>query len=271
MRASAACLLLLAPLLSGCVLDQLRGLEPAAPEPTVLPWGLTDCTFVVAVVPVPAARLEGKLPPGFTPLTPAEVGLPNDPRGDATVGVQAWKCNGGVGHNASVELGLTDHAAVFSFVRPPEGLAVAGSGFHVVEWDVLVPDEPRRGILLAHGVAAQNGSVTVRQFRSLTEQTLFDVGVEMNGTFGLGGTTAAPEPRFRSFAFAAYAQTPHGLAVRTANATAATATAGAGPLTLPPGLLRDAVGAERTQAYYVAGTGGAFSNGTLTLPPRPLE
>lgn len=270
MRASAACLLLLAPLLSGCVVDQLRGLEPPEPVPTVLPWGLSDCTFVVAVVPVPASRLEGRLPPGFTPLTPAEIGLPADPRGNANVGVEAWKCNGGVGHNASAELGLTDYGAVFSFVRPPDDLAVEGSLYHFVKWDVLIPDETRRGILLDHGVPAQNGTVTVHQFRALGEQTLFDVGMELNGTFSLGGSTAVPDARLRSFAFTEYTQTPHGLATWQTNATAATVTSGSGPLTLPPGIMQDVVGAGRTQAYYMAGTGGALSNGTITLPPKPL-
>ena len=270
MRA-AACLLLLAPLLSGCLVDQLRGLEPPDPVPTVLPWGLTDCTFVVAVVPIPAARLEGRLPPGFTPLSPAQIGLPADPRGDANVGVEAWKCNGGVGHNESVELNLTDYGAVFSFVQPPEDLVVNGSLFHFVKWDVLVPDAPRRDILAAHGVPAQNGTVEVRQFRSLTDQNLFDVGLELNGTFTLSGSTAAPQPQFQAFAFTEYTQTPHGLAVWTTNVTATAVTSGAGPLVIPEGLMLDIVGAERTQAYYLAGTGGAFSNGTIVLPPLPLE
>lgn len=271
MRASPACLLLLVPLLSGCIVDQLRGLEPAEPLPTVLPWGLTGCTFVVAIVPVPASRLEGRLPAGFTPLTPAEIGLPADPRGNGNVGIEAWKCNGGVGHNESVELNLTDYGAVFSFVRPPDELAVNGSRFHFVKWDVLIPDETRRAILLEHGVPAQNGTVTVRQFRSVADQTLFDVGLELNGTFTLGGATAVPDASMLSFAFTEFTQTPHGLATWTTNVTAATVTSGSGPIVIPEGFVREVVGAERAQAYYMAGTGGAFSNGTITLPPRPLD
>jgi hypothetical protein len=268
MRAILVALLLLAP--GGCI-ERLRGLEPEPPVATTLPWALSGCTFVVAIVPVPAARLDGRLPEGFRALAPAEIGLPADPRGDANVGVEAWRCAEGTGANASELLNDVPYGAVFSFVEPPADRVVNGSRYHFVKWDVLVPDEARRAILLAHGVPAQAGDATFPQFQPVADKTLFDVSLDLNGTWTMRGTTANPDASLLAFSFAEFTPTPHGLATWTTNVTAQTATSGTGTLASTAGFFREVVGNAQTQAYYIAGTGGAFENGTITLPPIPLD
>lgn len=270
MRTLLVAALLVAPLAAGCITDRIRDLAPPEPTETVLPWGLSGCTFVIAVVPVPAARLAERIPPGFRVLAPAEIGLPADPRGDGNVGIEAWRCAEGVGLNASEPLHDTPYGAVFTFVEPPEELRVNGSRYHFVKWDVLVPDAGRRALLQAHGVPALEGNVTFARFQPLPGgRAAFDAELALNGTYTLRGTSAqadATEP----FSFVEYTQTPHGLARWSTNATFETLGSGTGIVAASGGPFRELAG-ERPQAYVLVGTGGAFANGTLTLPPRPLD
>ena len=271
MRPLLAAFLLLVPLTAGGCVDRLRALEPDAPTETVLPWGLSGCTFVIAVVPVQASALQDKLPEGFRALTPAEAGLPSDMQGDANLGVEAWRCAEGVGLNASAPLNDVAYGAVFSFVEPPADVAVNGSQLHFVKWDVLVPDPDRRALLQEHGVPAQEGNATFSRFQPVGPGNAFDVALELNGTWSLRGTAANPDASLAAFSFSEYTQTPHGLAVWTTNGTSESGASGAGVLTSTSGFFREVVGSDRAQAYYLAGTGGALVNGTLRLPPLPLE
>lgn len=264
----AALLLVAALLLPGCVLDP-RSLEAPDPEPTVLPWGLSGCSFVIAVVPVPAAALAARLPSGFRVLTPAEAGLPSDPRGDGNLGVEAWRCNQGVGHNASVELNDVSYGAVFTFVEPPPELRDNESRYHFVKWDVLVPDAERRVLLAERGVPAQNGTVEFRRFQEAAGRIALDAGLDLNGTYAFQGVAGAPAGDSSAFSFTEFTPTPHGLVRWRTNVTAGTLVAGGGVLATPPGFVREVVGAERVQAYLLAGSGGAFENGTIVLPPAP--
>lgn len=269
MRVLLLALLLVAPA-AGCI-ERLRGLEPDPPVGTVLPWSQSGCTFVVAIVPVAAARLQDRLPPGFRSLTPAELELPDDPRGDANLGVEAWRCAEAVGHNESVTLNDVAYGALFSFVEPPAELVDNASQYHFVKWDVLVPDRERRDLLMLHGLPAYDGNATFPRFQPVQDAVAFDVGLELNGTWTIRGTTVNPEPGFQAFAFTEYTATPHGLAKWTTNATAGATTSGAGFLTSTSAFFREVAGSDRAQAYVIAGSGGAFANGTLTLPALPIE
>lgn len=271
MRSRLVCLLAaLVPLLAGCTLDP-RQLAPPEPTETVMPWGLAGCSFVIAVVPVPASRLADRIPAGFRVLGPTEVGLPDDPRGDGNLGIEAWRCNDGVGHNASVELHDVAYGAVFSFVEPPEDLRDNESLYHFVKWDTLVPDDERRLILERHGLPVLNGTNEFRRFQDVGGRILLDVGLELNGTFAFSGTAAGPVDGMGAFSFTEFTPTPHGLARWRTNVTTPHIVSGAGFLSVPPGFVRDVVGADRVQAYLLAGNGGAFENGTIVLPPLPLE
>lgn len=272
MRARLVCLLVaLASLLAGCALDP-RQLAPPEPAETILPWGLAGCSFVVAVVPVPAGRLADRMPPGFRPLSPTEIGLPDDPRGDGNLGIEAWRCNDGVGHNESVELHDVPYGAVFSFVEAPEHLRDNESRFHFVKWDTLVPDEERRLLLERHGLPALNGTAEFRRFQDVAGRLLLDVGLELNGTYSFDGAAGAPAEGMDAFAFTEFTPTPHGLARWRTDVTAAQVLSGGGGfVSVPAGYARDVLGADRVQAYLLAGTGAAFENATLTLPPLPLE
>lgn len=263
--------LLLAPAFAGCA-DRLRDrLEPAPSQATVLPWGLSGCSFVVAFVPVPASRVAPHLPAGFQSLSFAQMGFPNDPRGEANVGVEAWRCQEGVGHNESAVLNAVPYGTIFTAVEPPADLKDNESTLHFLKWDVLVPDAPRRGILQAAGVPAMEGNVTFNRFvQAPTGGITFDVVLDLNGTFAFRGTSAVAEQSLTRFAFTEFTPVPEGYARWRTNVTADAAFVGGGFLGTPPGLFRDVAGGERVQAYYIAGVNGAFSNGTIVLPPRPL-
>lgn len=263
--------LLLAPVFSGCA-DRLRDeLEPDAPVATVIPWGLSGCSFVVAFVPVPAARLSDRMPAGFKSLSFTEMNFPSDPRGEANLGVEAWMCQEGVGHNESVVLHAVPYGAIFTAVEPPADLKDNASALHFLKWDVLIPDAPRRGLLQRAGVPAMEGNVTMNRFaQSPAGGIAYDVALDLNGTFTFRGTSILPEASLTSFSFTEFTAVPDGFAVWRTNVTADTAFVGGGVLTTPPGFFREAAGGERVQAYVIAGTNGVFSGGAITLPPRPL-
>lgn len=270
MRALVSLAVLLALLVSGCIADP-RALAPPEPTETTLPWGLAGCSFVVAVVPVPPERLADRMPEGFRSLTFEEIGLPADPRGRGNLGVEAWRCNDGVGHNESVLLNDVSYGAVFSFVEPPEALRHNESRYHFVKWDVLIPDAPRRDLLADAGVPALNGSVEMARFQQTAGRLVFDVRLDLNGTYALQGSAAAPADDLKTMTFTEFTPARDGLVRWRTNVTAEVSLAGAGVLAVPAGFARDVLGADRVQSYFLAGSGGAFVNGTIVLPPRPLE
>lgn len=256
-------LLLLSLTLAGCAtLDELR---PPASEATVLPWGLTECRFAVAIIPAEAEAVKAHLPPGFEPYSFSEIGLPPDPRGGANVGVELWACDDGVAANGTT--GPLAYAATFTFAHAPQGLDVNGSTFTFYKWDVLAQDPALRQALDDAGVPAYEGEGAFSQFQA-APQGAFDGTTTFNGTYALQGILAAPaDDALRSFRFTELTQGSDGLVWWNVTAESTTVASGTGRVTLPEGTLRDIVGTPTAQAYFLGGM-GSFTNATVTLPPR---
>lgn len=264
MRAAPTVLLALA-ILAGCVTPAVTPPEsdgtPSPPAPPRLAWGFSGCRMVVAVIPVASGALAPHLPEGFRALSPAEVGLPPDPRGDATLAIEALRCESGLGLHAPA----TDvpYASVFTFVEAPETLADSAVDFHsFIKWDVLVADAPLRDELAAAGVPAVDGRV---EFADLAGDA-FTVGIALDGSeYAIEAAAFAP-PAPTGGTFAEYTPTPNGLAKWRATALAP-ASQSAGFITIPDGTLAsDIAGAGRAPAYLLGMRDIDFTNATLELP-----
>ena len=130
-----------------------RPLPPAATPggPERLEWEIRDCFFVYSNALADAAAIQADLPEGFTVQTMAP--------GRASVGFEANRCASGTGLNGTVE-GQT-YASVWVGVTPPEGLVAQPGVFHVVNFEVLVEDAPRRTWMQERGIPAHDGAVGV--------------------------------------------------------------------------------------------------------------
>lgn len=252
-------------LLAGCV--AVPGFEPEPPtEAVVLPWGFEDCRFAVAIVPVPASRVDAQLPEGFAALSFAQIGLPPDPRGDGNVGVELWTCETGAGLDGTVEDLV--YGSAFVFVQPPEPLVNPDAMFHFVKFDVLVSDPAHQAAIAQSGAPVFTGSGSFSEFRAQGDQSTFAATMDMNGTYTLRGTALAPaDAGLRAFNLTEWNVGRDGLVTWNATVAATSAGAGGGTLGAPAGIVRDLVGGANVQAYYLAGT-GAFTNASVTLPPR---
>lgn len=255
--------ILLLPALAGCTTPRDLFEAPTIPAQTH-PWGLRECSYVVAVLPASAARVQQHLPDGFRALAPQDVGLPRDARGaDGNVGVEAWRCGQGVGSN-NTTLESPVYGATFAFVEPPAELKENGTRFYFVKWDVLIPDEARRTLLEDAGVTAYNGSVTLTRGPAALDRA-FVATLAMNGTYTMRGA-AAQASNLTEFRFVEFTAVPDGLVVWRAS-VAGTALGGAGTVALPPGRLRDVVGSDSAQAFFLSGT-ASFEPANFTLPAR---
>ena len=244
-------------LLAGCA----RPHEPAPPQPRVHPSDLLDCQAVVGLVPLPAARLAERVPEGWRLLQTEDVGLPDDPRGDALLGIEAARCARGYGGN------VTDasYASYFTLVEPPAQMRVAESRFHFLKWETLVQDPALQAALREAGAPALDGEVVFGP--RLPGAEAFEVRFDMGGAHLLRATGPIPSyPDLASFRFTEH-QPLTGGAWAVWNATAdTTLTVGGMTVDLPPAFAAQAAGGPRAEGYALVGR-ATFANATVTLPP----
>lgn len=263
MRSAAliACLVL-----AGCV--QVPEDTPAdrVAAPLDLAWTLTDCNAIVALVPVSAAAVQPHLPPGFTPASFAESGLPPDPRGEAVVGVEGWTCKSGLGLHGAVE--NIDYASLFAIVHPPANLSAKGSKFQFVKWQVGVPDADRRAALAGAGASAVDAKLEMARFDTTPAGIDLMASLAFNGTYELQAAASAPatatDPEMARFTFTEFQPAANGTFVTwTGTLENPHGFDGGGTLALPPGILADIAGASNVQAYYLVATSASLVSGTI--------
>lgn len=124
-----------------------------------MPWELLGCEFAVAFVVVDTAKVQALVPDGFTVRSPALNFADVRPPADRSLlGVEAETCEQGTSVDGLVD--NMDYASIWVGVVPPEDLRVQGfAGGYFVNFDPLIPDEPRRALFDQAGVPAHGGQV----------------------------------------------------------------------------------------------------------------
>lgn len=237
-RFAAVVLFLLA---AGCV-----AASPSASLPQTHPWGIAQCAFVIASVPVDEAKLAARLPPGFAPAPGALAAASR-----ASLDLDAYQCEGGVGLDGA-PLQRVTYGSHYATVVAPAALRQAGYNATFVKWDFLAPDKSALARLRAAGFPAHDGSASVTlQGATVGGAVAFADG----GGFTVMGTVQAPEPAAAPLPFMEFTPLGNGsLAVWHARLHDAAIGSGAGVVTLAPGWARDLVGTEQAPASLIAGT-----------------
>lgn len=155
------------------------------PDPTAaldeIPWEIRECRFAYALVAADAAAVAALLPHGFAFARPVGSRV--------LVGFEANECGSGTGLEGPVS--PQAYASFWVGVQPPDGLGEAGAA-HFVNFDVLVPDQPRRELLRSWGTPAHDGRV------AFTEPAEGGIRVEYAldgvGSFAISAAGASPGP-----------------------------------------------------------------------------
>lgn len=260
---------------AGCIGDENEPAAEQAPEedppapatPTVLPWGFSDCRWVVAAIPTQADGLTPHLPANFTPMTPEEMGLPPVPSADAVMGLEGFDCAQGQGLNGPVEGFI--YSAYWSPVHPPEEKAREGALLQFVKWDTVIDDPPLRERLAEAGVPAVEGAVTMDMFEETPAGLGFDLSVTVDGQThrfaGTAGNEGAEE--MKDFIAREFTATDKGLVRWDTRVVSPNLVQGAGTVQLAPGSLpAEIVGQEQAEAFYIAGTQASFTEAQIVLP-----
>lgn len=234
-----------------------------------IPWGLSGCKGVIVLVPTPAESLRPHLPSGFTAVVPDSVRqmLPPDPRLDAVFGLEVLECAEGEGLDGPID-GL-DYASFWTFVQPPRRHARHRHDLSFVKWDTLVPDAPRRDLLVDHGLRARDGVVTFDRWTPLAPDAgvAFDVGWTFAGgeAYRFAGTAATPVD-FRG-SFIEFSPASDGLARWQTKFAAPLAFGGAGVAEFAPGgMPASVVGHHVADAYFLVPVDLSFFDASLSLP-----
>lgn len=266
----------LALALAGCLGDSLPGDVAPPPDggedglPKVLPWGLTDCQYMIGLVPVDQAAVAPHLPEGFAAAPASDMGLPQDPRGEAVVGVEAFECAEGQTLNGTLD--MLQYGSVFTLVYPPEELRVDGADAHFVKWDTYIPDAERRHALDNESLPVRDGFVLFRFSQRVPPVGGFDSFTlkfepdEYHLLHALNLDPLGDDAAFSSFSFAEFTDTPNGLATWRATAENSMVWGGVGQLDVGlAGIAKDILGGERHAAYVMLAQ-GSFVDASLTLP-----
>ncbi|MDX1611317.1 MAG: hypothetical protein R3185_03035 [Candidatus Thermoplasmatota archaeon] len=275
-RALVLALVLLTAGLAGCLGGEEDSTPPTneseadTPPPdtaTVLPWGLAECQGVIAAIPVEAEAMADRLPENFTYQTPEEFGLPPDMRGDAVLGIEAFRCENGT--TITSEVSPMVYASLFAPVHPADDVAT-DDPLQFVKWEVLIPDADRRELLVAAGVPAVNGSAELNTFTGLPAGGFaLEITATMDGgTYTFRGTAPQPMEEFQApSSFTEYTPTPEGLVLWQTETIAPDMHQGTGTVSLPAGSwASEVVGQEQTQAFLLTSGQATFHNATITLP-----
>lgn len=209
----------------GCVAeDKLPApTEPTEPahQETILevPWDIIDCQFVMAVVPVPVSNVAKFIPEGFRPADLEEMFLPNDPRGNAMVGIEGESCQSGKTLNNET-LSAFQVASFWIPVVPPEDAKVSPytgktADMYIIKPEFTFPDEPRRQVLSDNGIKV--GTATTEfTFPLMMATGPFTAKITVDGTktFDLGGAGATSQymaDNFRDFTCQAFTPMTHAM------------------------------------------------------------
>ena len=268
-------ILVLAAALAGCA--DLRGNLEAEPAPAfreVLAWGTTNCQFAVAIMAIDQSDIGARVPEGFRVLSIPEIPdfpVPAEPRGDGNLGVELFSCESGTGLNATANVTPMVYGSVFSFVEPPADKRDENATYHFLKWDVLIPDEARRAMLVAEGVPAVPGNVTFSRFQDVGPLTAIQGRMELGEdvyVFDAGGQ-AQDVAAMGAISFVEFTDVGRDeFVVWRTNMTAQTMQSGSGFLDLSgASWVREVVGSARPQAYYLTGL-ASFEDGSIALPHR---
>jgi hypothetical protein len=232
---------------------------PAADGPAtavVLPWTTTDCRFMVVFLRASAAAVQSQLPEGFTAAGSATL-----PTG--SVGFEIHDCASVQGLDGLVP--GAGYGASWGVVTPPDGRAAPDAGgVAYFKWHVLVPDAPRRDLLVAHGVPAEGGVAEVAQ----TAPGAWSGRLQLDGVGAFTATLAAPAPEGNAgdLPFQEFTNATGGVADWRATTTHYTQTQGAGTWEAPAGsVLARMVGATSGAAAITTGV-WSYEGGTIALP-----
>lgn len=234
---------------------------------TVLPWGFSDCRWVVAAIPTQASGLSDHLPANFTPMTPEEMGLPPVPGADAVMGLEGFECTQGQGLDGPVE-GFV-YSAYWSPVHPPEDHARDGAGLQFVKWQTVIDDDALRQRLSQAGVPAVEGNVTMETFEQIPAGLVFDlsvtVGSETHSFQGTAGQEGSDE--MKNFTAREFTATEEGLVHWDTRVVSPNLVQGSGTVQMASGSLpAEIVGQEQAQAFFIAGTQASFTEASILLP-----
>lgn len=254
-RGALLAVLALAAAAAGCLGD-----APAEAGPRTYPWGLEECRYAIAVVPLPASTLQPLLPPGFTPrrtLPPEAAALPGAP--DAELHADAYQCAGATGLDGGRVQGAS-YGSFYVPVEAPAGVADPAYPAAFVKLDFLAWDPARAQVLQDGGLPAHRGvAAVVHEGARLTALLAFHEdaqGAGDLGGFSLTGAFGPAEPQEGDLPF--LEATPldgdgGGLAVWHARLHDATFATGTGILRVE-GPLRDVVGGEAVPVRFATGT-----------------
>jgi hypothetical protein len=254
------------------------GLSPAAVENGAdrLPWGLSECEFVMAFVPVPASAVEQRLPDGFSARSPEDVGLPPSlvdaagVDGDALIGVEFEVCERGVGLDGSPVQNM-EHATVWTPVYPAEDI---GNAFAIYKFKGAFDHQPSQDLLEKQGIPDLGFSAG---FDVLTQRTggPFEASLtwEDAGTYEMRGGGVTDEyvgHAYSLFECVGYMPIPgteelgrahtyfHGTSLYEATGT----------VSVPDGSILDELGStEQARAYFLFGIGN-YKDSSMTFPPN---
>lgn len=241
----------------------------AAQGAAPIPWDLLDCTFAIASVDVPSDALLPYLPPGFAPV--GARGLVNTPatsRTTSVVGFEVNTCASGAGLDGEQVADMT-YSSFWVGVRPPIKYFIPGVFSYFVNWDVLVPDGPRRAAFQDAGLPARDGRISIDAPAPGEPGGVLNVEYTHDGlgTFRYGGPVVADAAPPGAGTFAQWTQASDGdLAFWQVDWATTTNFKGAGTIELDPASwYAELFGATTLPAQLWVGE-WSYTNGHIVLP-----
>ncbi|MEA3137346.1 MAG: hypothetical protein QOC71_1627, partial [Thermoplasmata archaeon] len=228
-------------LLAGCLAATPDPPAPMASGPTTHQWGLVECDFVIARVPVAPEDVQPLLPQGFTPVLAApDAGAGLVPT--AEFHLDAYECRHGVAFDGS-PVALPRYGSFYVPVVPPSELREPGYDAYFVKLDTLQSDDNTRAVFEAAGLPVHDGDAQAGP--GLGGLWSASLALEEGGGFALAtGVVGQPTPQGAPLPFIEF--TPlagGGLARWHARLHDATLYDGVGQFTPSPGLATEVLGA----------------------------
>jgi hypothetical protein len=132
-------------------------LEPAGETMMKMPMDVHDCSFIMAVIPFPAADATAYIPEGYEPVAAQDIGIPQDQRGDALLGIEAERCDRGLMPDGS----YAEDVSTGSFwipIRPSDPADHQfGAEFYIAKLETLVWSQEGYDMLSSMGLTARQG------------------------------------------------------------------------------------------------------------------
>ncbi len=266
-----ASLALVAFALSGCAAPPADDTAatpdlPVVPDPDTIPWGLTDCRFLIGIIRFDPDLGADLLPDGFAYAVGDGLPLPTEvePVRRATLGVEAFDCRSGAGLDG--EVAPLAYGSFYFDVIPPETLHAGDGVPHYLKYSVLVPDGPRRAWLEASGADVTAGSVVVSDGPEGRSATL---KLEDVGEIRYRSVTPREGDAFDGFRFREFTPARDGLVVWDASASTPGTFSGEGVLEVPDGSIPARLLGATTARVPMFGGVYTFSDATVSRPSGP--